>query len=134
LKGEVKKMAGFANRVKKLKRIDGETSKKDRHFKAGDVIRFIPSHTPDDRAAKWGVGVVIDGKGPIFRALWVRDGIIRENDARMARFQLLDVEPVEDIGEYADHVEADDIVSFVGHAVVLSRTPEETEEPEPAPQ
>ncbi len=75
---------------------------KDRYYKKGDVIRWCPSWGAQELAEKRGLGVVVEAKGPLFKAYWTGDGQVRSHDARPigGMYILQDYAPIPQVAEW----------------------------------
>jgi hypothetical protein len=72
------------------------TKTKDRYFKIGDIIRWVPKYVTKEN----GMGIVVSATGPLFEAYWVGTKEIKKHDARgPSSFLLQDITPIPQVAE-----------------------------------
>ena len=69
----------------------GELFSKDRDYKVGDVLRWVPNSANWEKVEDKGLAVVIKASGPLFTVFWLGDESISEHDARWEGFKLQDL-------------------------------------------
>ena len=74
---------------------------KDRIFKVGDVIRWIPLYAQYSIQAERGLGVVIESKDGMVRSYWTGDKKIREFNMTLeaSNYVLQDYAPIPQVAE-----------------------------------
>ena len=74
---------------------------RDRIFKVGDVIRWIPLYASYDEQADRGLGVVIESKGGRGKSYWTGDKKIREFNMILERSNYVhqDYAPIPQVAE-----------------------------------
>ena len=84
------------------KTINKSNKHKDRYYKTGDVIRWTPSFYAQGLVEEQGLGVVVEAKGPLFKAYWTGDGQVRSHDARPlgGMYVLQDYAPIPQVAEW----------------------------------
>jgi hypothetical protein len=79
----------------------GELFSKDRDYKVGDVLRWVPNNANWEKVEDKGLAVVIKASGPLFTVFWLGDESISEHDARWEGFKLQDLAALPQVVEYA---------------------------------
>ena len=74
---------------------------KDRIFKVGDVIRWIPLYTHYGKQAERGLGIVIESKDAMIKSYWTGDKKIREFSMTLeaSNYVLQDYAPIPQVAE-----------------------------------
>ena len=77
---------------------------RDRVFKVGDVIRWVPSYAEWSEQENRGLGIVIESSGHICKAYWTGDKTIRVIDTVLERnmYMLQDYAPIPQVKEAVD--------------------------------
>ena len=74
---------------------------RDRVFKVGDVIRWIPLYATFEEQEDRGLGIVVESRGSIITSYWVGDKKIREFNMLLERsnYVLQDYAPIPQVAE-----------------------------------
>ena len=76
---------------------------RDRHFKTGDVIRWVPSYQTIEQVRARGLGIVVESKGPKFKAYWIGDNEVRRHDNRPSgQYLLQDYAPIPQVADWLE--------------------------------
>ena len=79
---------------------------RDRVFKVGDVIRWVPLYVPFEEQEARGLGIVTESSGAKVKSYWTGDKKIREIDMPLERnnYILQDYAPIPQVAEAIEMV------------------------------